>query len=127
MGPVESGIGPRRPASRTGGRLLIRGILGLCIALSGCAGLHGGDPVLGPLDKFLNGPVLNLTLFLGPPSRSSGVLDRRSYRWEFRDASGQECSLAARVDEQEGVIDIQRRGAAPICAQYIADRDRIAR
>lgn len=108
-------------------RFLRRISLIFVCALPGCGGLHRGDPVLGPLDRFLNRPVINLSDFLGPPSGTSGLLERRSYSWEFRDSNGRACSLVARVDGQEGVIDIERRGAQEVCAQFVEERARLAR
>ena len=77
------------------------------------------DPVTHSLVKHLDRPVLAMARRFGPASEQKieqGV--RRWYMWNFRESSG-ECTVSARVDGQEVVIDAYWNGNRDVCARVL--------
>ncbi|MCC6472511.1 MAG: hypothetical protein IT514_02085 [Burkholderiales bacterium] len=122
--PGQARAEPHPRPRRTPGAKRAAGLVAaLCAAvLPGCAGRYAADPALRPLAKFVDGPALALSSFLGPPSESRGTLELRTYRWNYRDAQGTVCSLTARVDGVESVIEITRSGSETLCARRVEER-----
>ena len=93
-------------------------LLALLLSSISCSPLQqrAGDPVGQSLARHVDGPVLAMANRFGQPSHKTVDKTGRWYFWEFRD---RDCTVSARVDGQEVVVDAFWKGNRDGCTRVM--------
>jgi hypothetical protein len=90
--------------------------LSLVLLQPGCAPLQNRDPLGVSLQRHLNQPVMSMVRRFGTPVQERGQSNERWYVW-----SSPACTVSARVDGRELVIDAYWNGNRESCAKLLED------
>jgi hypothetical protein len=112
-----------RPAERLhrlqpGIRAAWRAAFIVLLSQAGCAPLQPLDPVAASLRPHLNKPVMNMVRRFGPAVQERLTTGERRYVWTVREPA---CSISARVDGRELVIDVHWSGDPQACSRLLSD------
>lgn len=89
----------------------------LALLLVSCLQLQKQDPISASLLPNVDRPVLRMSVRFGSPSQQKVEQGNRWYLWNFRDPA---CTVSARVDDQENVIEAFWQGNRDACEQVMS-------
>ena len=99
-------------------RCALQAVLLLAVLQAGCAPLQIQDPIRASLQPHLNKPVMSMVRRFGAAVQERLTTEERRYVWSLREPA---CTISARVDGRELVIDAYWNGDRQACARLLSD------